>query len=103
MFHRRVTVDPAEVTAQAGQFSGQSFLTNQTLLATAASKLGVSETDLQNALSTTTNATNGRLNFTAAAQQLGVTEQQLMDALGTSAGGFHGGHYNTTATPAAGQ
>ena len=80
------------------QSSGEDFLTNQTLLATAAGKLGVSETDLQNALSTT----NGRLNFTAAAQQLGVTVQQLMDALGISASGFHGGRDNSTVPPASG-
>ena len=81
------------------QFSGQSFLTNQTLLTTAAGELGVSETDLQNALSTTTNATTGRPNLAAAAQQLGVTQQQLMDAFGFPAGGFRGGRYNSTTPP----
>jgi hypothetical protein len=81
------------------QFSGQNFLTNQTLLNAAADKLGVSEQDLQNALSATTNTTNGRPDFTATAQQLGVSQQQLLDALGFSAGGFRG-RGNTTAPPA---
>ena len=81
------------------QFSGQNFLTNQTLLTAAADKLGVSEQDLQNALNTTTNATSGRPDLSAAAQQLGISQQQLMDALGFPASGFRG-RGNTTAPPA---
>ena len=81
------------------QFGGQNLLTNQTLLTTAADKLGVSEQDLQNALNSTVNATSGRPNLNAAAQQLGVTQQQLTDAMGLPAGGFRG-RGNTTA-PAA--
>lgn len=70
------------------QYHGQNFLTNVTLLTSAADKLGVSEQDLQNALTMTSNATSGRPNLTAAAQQLGITQQQLTDALGFPAGGF---------------
>lgn len=70
------------------QFSGQSFLTNETLLAAAAGKLGVAEQDLKNALNNTKNATSGRPDFAAAAQQLGMTSQQLTDALGM--------HFNTS-------
>ena len=81
------------------QYSGQSFLTNDTLISAAADKLGVSEQDLKSALT----PTNGRPNFTAAAQQLGVTQQQLRDALGFTAGGSHGSRSNATATPGSGQ
>lgn len=81
------------------QYSGQNFLTNDTLLSAAADKLGVSEQDLKSALT----PTNGRPNFTAAAQQLGVTQQQLRDALGFTAGGSHGSRSNATATPGSGQ
>ena len=84
------------------QFGGQNFLTNQTLLTTAADKLGVSEQDLQNALTATANTTSGRPNLSAAAQQLGITQQQLTDALGFPAGGFRG-RGNATATPASAQ
>jgi hypothetical protein len=72
------------------QFRGQNFLSNETLLSAAAGKLGVSEDDLKNALTGTTNSTSDRPDFTAAAQQLGVTRQQFMDAFGSSAGGFRG-------------
>jgi hypothetical protein len=84
------------------QFHGQDFLTNETMLNAAAGKLGVSEQDLKEALSSTTNSTNGRPNFTAAAQQLGVTQQQFMDAFGFPAGGFRG-RGNRTAMPPSGQ
>lgn len=84
------------------QFSGQSFLTNETLLVAAAGKLGVAEQDLKNALNNTKNATSGRPDFAATAQQLGVTSQQLTDALGmhvnTSVhrqGGFNGSPQGT--------
>jgi hypothetical protein len=81
------------------QFTGQSFLTNETLLAAAAGKLSVSEQDLQNVLNSTKNATSGRPNLTAAAQQLGVTQQQLTDALGIHARGhLRSGGYNATRT-----
>jgi hypothetical protein len=83
------------------QSGGQNFLTNETLIAAAAGKLGVSGQDLQNALNSTKNATSGRPNLTAAAQQLGVTQQQLTDALGFSASGrIRSGGYNATRTPA---
>ena len=52
----------------------QNVLSNTTLLNAASSQLGVSEQDLQNAL---TPANGGRMNLTAAAQQLNVTPQQL--------------------------
>ena len=81
----------------------QGFLTNQTRLAAAAANLGVSESDLQNALSSTANATSGRPNLAAAAQQLGVTQQQLMVAFGFPAGGYRGNRSNATVTPASGQ
>jgi hypothetical protein len=84
------------------QSGGQNFLTNETLVAAAAGKLGVSEQDLKNTLTSTTNATSGRPDLSAAAQQLGITEQQLTDALGfpTGAGGFRGSRGDTTASPA---
>jgi hypothetical protein len=84
------------------QFGGQNFLTNQTLLTAAADKLGVSEQDLQNALSTATNTTSGRPDLNAAAQQLGVSQQQLTDALGFPAGGSRGGRGNAPAFPGPG-
>ena len=83
------------------QSRGQGFLTNVTLLTAAADKLGISEQDLQNALTMTSNATSGRPNITAAAQQLGITQQQLTDALGFPAGGrgMRGGQNATAAQP----
>ncbi len=66
------------------QFSGQRFLTNTTLLNAAAAQLGVSEQDLQNAL---TPQSGQRMNLTSAAAQLGVTPQQLQAAL-FPAGGY---------------
>ena len=80
------------------QFGGQNFLTNQTLLNDAAGKLGISEQDLQNALTSTANTTTGRPNLNAAAQNLGITQQQLMDALGFPAGGFQGQNFLTNQT-----
>ncbi|HXX55533.1 MAG TPA: hypothetical protein VEI81_05515 [Methanoregula sp.] len=85
-----------------GNYShGQSFMTNDTLLSAAAGNLGISETDLKEALTSTANVTSGRPNLSAAAQQLGITQQQLMDALGFPAGGF-GRHTmtNTMTSPA---
>ena len=73
---------------------GQGFMTNDTMLTEAAGKLGISEQDLKDALSSTANATSGRPNLSAAAQQLGITQQQLMDAMGFPAGGF--GRHNMT-------
>ena len=67
-------------------YYGAGMLSNVTLLTTAAGKLGVSEQDLQNALTSTEDSTTGHPNLTAAAQQLGVTRQQLMDAFGFPAG-----------------
>jgi hypothetical protein len=66
-------------------------------LVSAASKLGVTEQQLSDALSIG-NATQGhRGNFTDAAQKLGVTEQQLRDALGMPDGGrIRSGGYNAT-------
>jgi len=74
------------------QFHG-GFLSNATLINSAAAKLDVSSDALAAAL----NSTGGRPNLTAAAQQLGVTQQQLTDALGFPAGGFHG--RNSTSAP----
>jgi len=85
------------------QFSGQSLLSNETRLSAAATRLGVQEQDLKNALTATTNATSGRPDLTAASQQLGVTPQQLMDALGFPSGGSRGSRSSTTATPGSGQ
>jgi hypothetical protein len=82
------------------QFSGQGFLSNTTLLNAAAAQLGVSEQDLQNAL---TPASGQRINFTDAANQLGVTPDQLRSALGFPAGGFrHGNQTMAMMTPASG-
>jgi hypothetical protein len=86
--------------ASSQQYRGAGMLSNITFLTAAASKLGVSEQDLQNALSSSTeNTTNGRPNLTAAAQQLNVTRQQLIDAFGMSASGrMRNGGYNATQT-----
>ena len=82
------------------QFSGQSYLTNETLLAAAATSLGVSEQDIKNALDSTKNATSGRPDLNAAAQKLGVTRQQFTDALGISSSGrARTGGYNATQAP----
>jgi len=82
-------------------YSGQSFLTNTTLLNAAAAQLGVSEQALQNAL---TPASGQRINFTDAANQLNVTPAQLRAALGFQAGTFHHGNQSMAMmTPATGQ
>ncbi len=78
----------------------QNLLSNTTLLNAAAGQLGVSEQDLQNAL-TPVNGT--RMNFTAAAQQLNVTPQQLRTALGFPAGGYRGNRTMPMMTLASGQ
>jgi len=78
----------------------QNILSNTTLLTAAASQLGVSEEDLQNAL---TPSNGNRPNFTAAAQQLNVTPQQLRAALGFPPGGYHGNHTYTMVTTPPGQ
>jgi hypothetical protein len=80
------------------QHGAGNFLTNETRLAAAAETLGVSESDLKNAL---TPPAQGRVNFTTAAAQLGVTPSQLTSALGIPAGRFGNGTwqrggYNTT-------
>jgi hypothetical protein len=93
-------------TYQAGQHAGGSFLTNETRLAAAAQTLGVSESDLKNAL---TPPAQGRVNLTDAAAQLSassgttITSAQLMAAFGMHAGGPRNGSYQgngqNTATP----
>jgi|WetSurMetagenome_2_1015567.scaffolds.fasta_scaffold310370_1 hypothetical protein len=81
--------------------AGQNFLNNETQLAAVATKLGVSEQDLKNAL---TPASGQRVNFTDAAAHLGVTPDQLRDAFGFPAGGaFRGNRTAPAGTPAAGQ
>jgi hypothetical protein len=65
------------------QGQGQRPLSNATVLAGAAEKLGVPESQLESALAS---PSGGRVNFTSAAQQLGVTPQQLAEALGIPAG-----------------
>jgi len=71
------------------QFSGSpNFLSNETLMSSAAAQLGVPEQNLKDALT----PTNGqRINFTDAANQLGVTPDQLRAAL-FPAGTFHHGN-----------
>jgi hypothetical protein len=92
---------------QAGSYSGQYH--NRTMgngthpqldLASAATKLGVTEQQLSDALGIG-NATQGQhWNLTDVAQNLGVTPQQLRDALGIPAGGrARSGGYNATQTP----
>jgi hypothetical protein len=66
------------------QYQGQRILSNLTALTAAAEKLGVTEQDLQNAL---TSSGGGPQNLTAAAQQLGVNRDKLVAALGFPAGG----------------
>ena len=61
--------------------------------AAAATKLGVTEQQLKDALGVPDEITPGqrppRPDFAAAATKLGVTEQQLKDALGKPPGGHH--------------
>ncbi|MGA2121411.1 MAG: hypothetical protein ABSG49_05135 [Methanoregula sp.] len=85
-------------TYSNSQHAGGNFLTNETRLAAAAQTLGVSESDLKNAL---TPPAQGRVNLTTAAEQLGVTQDQLTGALGMHAGGpgngtWQRGGYNAT-------
>ena len=74
-----------------GQRFGGNFLSNQTLIAAAAQTLGVSVSDLTNAL---TPPAQGHFNLTNAAAQLSatsgitVTPAQLMAALGMHQGGM---------------
>ena len=75
------------------QFRGPGFLSNTTQISEAATKLGVTEEVLREALNITA---GGRPNLTAAAQHLGVTPQQLSDALGIPSGGFRGRLGNTS-------
>jgi hypothetical protein len=80
------------------QHTGGTFLTNETRIAAAAQTLGVSESDLKNAL---TPPAQGRVNLTTAAEQLGVTQDQLTAALGMHAGvpgnvTWQRGGYNAT-------
>jgi hypothetical protein len=82
------------------QYQGQSFLSNTTLLTAAAQTLGVSESDLANALTPTPGA---HFNLTTAAAQISaesgttITADQLRAALGIPTGGFaHRGGYNAT-------
>jgi hypothetical protein len=56
-------------------------------LASAASKLRVTEQQLSDALNMGNTTQGHRGNLTDAAQKLGVTEQQIRDALGFPAGG----------------
>lgn len=88
---------PAVTDGQHQARSG-GFASNETRIAAAAAKLGVSEDALRQALNSTA---GGRPDFASAAQQLGVTQQQLSDALGIPSGGFTGHRMNaTTAAPA---
>ena len=99
-----VTITPAQLMAALGmhqggmrngvgqgQRFGGNFLSNQTLIAAAAQTLGVSVSDLTNAL---TPPAQGHFNLTNAAAQLSatsgitVTPAQLMAALGMHQGGM---------------
>ena len=68
---------------QANQDQRSRPVPNTTVLTQAAAKLGVSEQQLENAL---TSQTGVRQNLTLAAQQLNVSPQQLAEALGIPAG-----------------
>jgi hypothetical protein len=89
---------------QAGTYSGQNHnrsMSNGTHpqldLASAASKLGVTEQQLSDALGMVNSTQGHRWNLTIAAQNLGVTEQQMRDALGVPAGNRTGsGDYRAT-------
>jgi hypothetical protein len=92
-------------TSPQGQHTGGNFLTNTTRLAAAAQTLGVSESDLQTAL---TPAQGARVNLTDAAAQLSassgtsITPAQLMAALGMHAGGMRNSSYQRNGQTAAG-
>jgi hypothetical protein len=101
------TKQPGTPAGQAGSYSGQFH--NRTFgngtrpqmdLASAATKLGVTEQQLSDALGVGNAITGQHGNLTDVAQNLGVTEQQLRDALGIPAGGrTRSGGYNATQTP----
>ena len=89
---------------QAGSYSGQFH--NRTMsngqrpqidLASAASKLGVTEQQLSDALGIVNSTQGYRWNLTDAAKNLGVPEQQIRDALGIPEGNrTRSGGYNAT-------
>jgi hypothetical protein len=99
-------------TAPAGTYTqgqhpggnGGNFLTNTTRLAAAAQTLGVSESDLQTALTPDQGA---RVNLTDAAARLSassgttITPAQLMAALGMHAGGMRNSSYQRNGQNAA--
>ncbi len=89
--------NPDNTTGAGSQnhLRGPGFLSNATQISEAATKLGVTENVLQEALNS---STGGRPNLTAAAQLLGVTQQELSDALGIPAGGFRGRFGDNTTT-----
>ena len=100
------TEQPGTLPGQAGSYSGQYH--NRTMsngtrprldLASAATKLGVTEQQLSDALGIGNTTTGQHRNLTDAAHNLGVTEQQIRDALGIPVGipGRIGG-YNATQT-----
>jgi len=101
------TAQPGTSAGQAGSYSGQYH--NHTMsnsqppqldLVSAASKLGVTEKQISDALGIGNTTQGNRWNLTDAAQRLGVTEQQLRDALGIPAGGrTRSGGYNATQAP----
>jgi ABC-type transport system substrate-binding protein len=88
----------------AGTFSGQYHnrsMSNGTRpqldLASAASKLGVTEQQLSDSLGIVNQSQDPRWNLTSAAQNLGVSEQQIRDALGIPAGNrTRSGGFNAT-------
>ena len=91
-------------TYTQGQHTGGNFLTNTTRLAAAAQTLGISESDLQTALTPTQGA---RVNLTDAAARLSassgtpITPAQLMAALGMHAGGMRNSSYQRNGQNAA--
>jgi hypothetical protein len=93
---------PGQAGTYAGQYHNRSMgnaTRPQLDLASAASKLGVTEQQLSEALGIVNSTQGNRWNLTGAAQDLGVTEQQLRDALGIPAGNrTRSGGYNATRT-----
>jgi len=91
-------------TYTQGQHTGGNFLTKTTRLAAAAQTLGISESDLQTALTPTQGA---RVNLTDAAARLSassgtpITPAQLMAALGMHAGGMRNSSYQRNGQNAA--
>ena len=80
---------------QANQDQRSHALPNTTVLTQAAAKLGVSEQQLEKAM---TSQEGVRQNLTLAAQQLNVSPQQLAEALGIPSGFQMQQHGNHTAT-----